>query len=104
MSDFKSAWQKAQKSGNIYDKTLYASHIYTPQRRTSSSQLTFSQKAHSQAIYHPTRNATVWPELKGFSQHRTSGYSAIEMERISKHAANVFSRAEYFLSAHKERW
>ena len=62
------------------------------------------QTLQAQATYHPHTNSTVWPEMRGHSQHRITGYSQIVLEAKSKQAQAVFDQAFYTLSKMKETW
>ena len=112
MPTFADEWAKVKAgkpsalfaADQIYGVKTPARYATTKQRRTSSPQLSTKQAVHQQAVYHPTRNATVWSEYSGVSSHRITGYSPLVMESISKHAQAVFSQAEYTLSKFKEKW
>lgn len=103
--DFNTAWKRAragQPSGLFATEHAYGYPNTTRQRRKSSTR-TPQQKAYQRTSYHAIP-APVWSEYSGHSVHRTPGISPILMEQQSKHAQNVFARADYVLSKLREKW
>ena len=98
--DFNTAWARVKATGDIYDPTLFATHIYkhTHSAPKSGKRHTWTPNNHTpvtpqETVRQKQARYGVWDEYRGRVANHIEPYSAARMKAQHQHAMNVFDHA-----------